>query len=211
MKLSTIEITAPVLPTVLPTDQQALMNLFYNHWQALSKQVSDNNAALSQNCSDVSVNYSIPGMLRAPLQSEIAAVMPPKVNAAVILGNFNYQTTNGGFGQYDDNGYSASVDALRTLYKGAYVVGIEGAGEVFEMIEEFIQRKADDNAPRDMLVERDDDGNEVEYEDDSFDNFDDLNKRYYAKDREPLMQEILNQFYEVTAAGFMAGAFRLAA
>lgn len=207
MQLSTVTITPPVLPAVLPDDQQGLMNLFYNHWQALSKQVRENNAALSEGCDDLWVNPTIPGMMRAPLQSEIASVMPHKVNAAVILGNSNYQITNGGFFQFDDNGYSQSVEALLTLYKGAEIVGIDGASEMVEMISEFIQRKADDDAPRGMLTNDDDD----EFEDDSFDNFDDLNKRYYAKDREPIMQALLDRFEEVTAPAFMAGAYKKAA
>ena len=97
------------------------------------------------------------------------------------------------------------------LYQGAQIVGIDGASEVLEMIEQFIQRKEDDSGPREMLIDYDEDGDEIEYEDDSFDNYDDLDKRYYAKDREPMMQEILDRFEEVTAPAFLSGAYRKAA
>lgn len=36
---------------------------------------------------------------------------------AVISGNFNYQVQNGGFGQWDDNGYSITLDDLRTFFE----------------------------------------------------------------------------------------------
>jgi len=116
MNLPTIEITQPELPDPLPTDHQGLMNVFYDHWQALSAKVRESNAALQEGCCDVFVNPNVDGMMRGPRQAEIAAVMPPKVNAAVILGNMHYQIGNGGWAQYDHNGYSQSVDAARALY-----------------------------------------------------------------------------------------------
>ena len=204
MNLPTIEITQPELPAVLPTEHQKLMDVFYNHWQALSAKVRENNAALQEGCCDTFVNPNVKGMMRGPHQSEIAAVMPPKVNAAVILGNMHYQIGNGGWAQYDDNGYSDSVDAARSLYEGAVNVGIEGADKVLELIDEFKQRKAD--------ASRSDGYYGDEYDDeDEGDIYDDLDTRYYALEGEKLMQTILDRFDDVTSYAFMAGAYRKAA
>ena len=87
MNLPTVTIPHPTLPSPLPTDHQELMDVFYEHYQMLASKVRENNASLQEGCNEIFVNPSIEGMLRTPEQREIAAVMPPKVNAAVILGN----------------------------------------------------------------------------------------------------------------------------
>lgn len=204
MNLPTIEIPNPTLPDVLPTDHQELMNLFYGHWKPLSEQVRKNNAALQEGCCDMFVNPNVEGMMRGPNQSEIAAVMPPKVNAAVILGNMHYQICNGGWAQYDGNGYSDSVDAARALYEGAANVGIQNADKVVELIDEFKKRKGESEQPGGYYGDEDDeDGDGAIY--------DDLDTRYYEIEGEPLMQAILDRFEEITAYSFMAGAYRKAA
>lgn len=205
MNLPTIEIPNPTLPDVLPTDHQELMNLFYSHWQALSDEVRKNNSALQEGCCDVFVNPNVEGMMRGPNQSEIAAVMPPKVNAAVILGNMHYQIGNGGWSQYDGNGYSDSVDAARALYEGAANVGIENADKVVKLIDEFKKRRSDGEPSFGIDYDSDDDT------DDNFDIYDDLDTSYYEIEGESLMQAMLDRFEEITAYSFMAGAYRKAA
>lgn len=204
MNLQTIEITQPELPDVLPTEHQKLMDIFYNHWQALSAKVRENNAALQEGCCDTFVNPEVEGMMRSPTQAEIAAVMPPKVNAAVILGNMHYQIGNGGWAQYDGNGYSDSVDAARALYEGAANVGIENADKVIELIDQFKKRKGESEQPGGYY------GDDDEYDDDG-DIYDDLDTRYYDIEGEKLMQEMLDRFEEITAYSFMAGAYHKAA
>ena len=204
MNLPTIEITQPELPATLPTEHQKLMNLFYGHWQTLSAEVRKNNADLQEGCCDVFVNPNVEGMLRGPSQSEIAAVMPAKVNAAVILGNMHYQIGNGGWAQYDGNGYSESVDAARALYEGAAKVGIENADRVVELIDEFKKRKGESEQPGGYYGDDDDN-------DGDGDIYDDLDTRYYDIEGEPLMQAMLDRFEEITAYSFMAGAYRKAA
>jgi len=201
MNLPTIDITQPTLPAVLPTDHQELMNLFYNHWQTLSAKVRENNAALQEGCCDTFVNPNIEGMMRGPSQAEIAAVMPPKVNAAVILGNMHYQIGNGGWAQYEGNGYSSSVDAARALYEGAVNVGIEGAEKVVALIDEFKKRKGDASRSGGYY------GDEYDDEDEG-DIYDDLDTRYYAIEGSALMQAMLDRFEDITAYSFMTGAYR---
>lgn len=219
MDLATIAIPQPTLTFPLPNDQQALMTLFYDHWQALSAQVREHNQTVSAKAKadGVEIEFGLIGVdttvydfLREPRQAEIAAVFPPKVNAAVILGNHNYQVGNGGWLQYHDNGYSASVEALRALYQGAADVGIADADKVLALIDQFMQRLKDDQAPRAPLRYFDEDG-DGEMEDDSFDNFDDLNSPFYAIDTEALMQAMMDRFDEVVAGSFMAGAYKKAA
>jgi len=206
MNLQTIEITQPELPDVLPTEHQKLMDIFYNHWQALSAKVRENNAALQEGCCDTFVNPDVEGMMRSPTQAEIAAVMPPKVNAAVILGNMHYQIGNGGWAQYDGNGYSESIDAARALYEGAVNVGIESADKVLELIDEFKKRKgeADPKNGQRWLEAEDEDLDE-------YDIYDDLDNRYYALPGEGIMQVILDRFEDVTGYAFMSGAYKSAA
>lgn len=202
MTLPTIEIPQPDLPSPLPTEHQALMNVFYDYWQALSAKVRENNAALCEGCNELWVNPQIEGMLRSPNQAEIAAVMPPKVNAAVILGNMHYQIGNGGWAQYDDNGYSESIDAARALYEGGVSVGVENADKVVAIIDEFRKRKGEADKPGGYYGYDEDD----ESQDDG-DIYDDLDTRYYAIDGEPLMQDILDRFEEITSYSFLAGAY----
>jgi hypothetical protein len=167
--------------------------------------VRKNNAALQEGCCDVFVNPNVEGMMRGPRQSEIAAVMPPKVNAAVILGNMHYQIGNGGWAQYDDNGYSQSVDAARALYQGAVDVGIEDADKVVALIDEFKKRRSDAQPGfgRDYDYESDEDEDDILY--------DDLDTRYYAIEGGALMQAMLDRFEDITAYAFLAGAYRKAA
>lgn len=215
MELKTIDIPAPTLPEQLPTDHQALMNCFYDHWQALSADVRTQNvdtltrakaAGVDTSNAPWGIDLETYMLIREPRQAEIAKVFPPKINAAVIMGNMHYQIGNGGWLQWDDNGYSASLEALITLYSGAKDVGIADADKVLALLKEFRQRKSDDQGPRPTLF----DGDE-EYEDDSFDNFDDMCNRYYAIESETLMQAMLDRFDEVVASGFMAGAYKKAA
>ena len=204
MNLPTIEITQPELPSPLPTEHQALMNVFYDHWKTLSAKVRENNAALQEGCCDIFVNPHVEGMMRGPHQSEIAAVMPPKVNAAVILGNMHYQIGNGGWAQYDGNGYSNSVDAARALYEGAANVGIDDADKVVALIDEFKKRKGESEQPGGYYGDDDDD-----YDDGDI--YDDLDTRYYEIEGEALMQSMLDRFEEITSYSFMTGAYRKAA
>lgn len=190
MNYPVITIPQPALPAVLPTEHQALMNIFYNFWQELAGKAREHNKE-----NEDSQNY-----LREPHQAEIAAVMPPKVNAAVILGNMHYQIGNGGWNQYDGNGYSSSVDAARNLYEGAANIGIEGASKVVELIDEFKKRKNEADMPGGYWGDED--------EDCDGDIYDDLDTQYYDIEGEKLMQEMLDRFEEITAFSFMAGAYR---
>lgn len=182
----TLDIEAPVMPSPLPTAHQDLMNIFYNAWQAHSAKVTAANEAAGE--------YTY----RSARQEEIAALMPPKVLAAVILGNHNYQVGNGGWSQYDYNGYSASVDRLEMLYRGAAHIGIEHAKEILEMIEEFVKIKSS---------LRDD---EYEEGEEYSDPYDALCTRFYALDTEVVMQNILDRFDEVIGYA-LTGPLRQAA
>jgi len=210
MKYETLPIAEPALPTPLPTDHQSLMNIFYNHWQAHSAAVRDHNKAIDPDSDEIFVRAGAEGMMRSANQEEIAAVMPPIVNAAVVLGNHNYQIGNGGWLQWDGNGYSASIDMLEGIYNGAVKFGIEGAEEVLEMIQAFRKRKEDEDRDsrygyHNSYSDEDDD----EKEDGLY--TDDLDTQYYAKDREPMIQKILDNFHEIAGMALMQGPFRKAA
>ncbi len=198
MSYPTVEITTPALPEVLPTDHQDLMNLFYNHWQALSAEVTAHN--------DAQTDRSGAAFMRDPNQGEIASVFPTKVNMAVILGNHHYQVGNGGWMQWDDNGYSASVDALYNLYEAAEKAGIEDAGKVVDMINEFRVIKSDEQSYRDNCSAEE----EVDHEFQGSP-YDNLDTRYYAIDGQKLMQEMLDQFDTLIGNVMLAGAYRKAA
>lgn len=217
MDFATIAIPAPTLPSPLPTDQQALMNIFYDFWQALSAQVREHNKAVQERAKtdgvDVSsapfgVDMETYDFLRELRQAEIAAVMPHKVNAAVILGNMNYQVNNGGWAQYLDNRYAESLGAAVSLFKGATDIGIPDADKVLAILEEFGRRLDDREKTTSFGSGLGDD----DYDDGDSDPFGDLDTRYYAiKTHEPLMQAILDRFDDVVAGAFMAGAYRKAA
>lgn len=219
MDRKTVEITTPAFPSPLPTEHQALCDIFYNHWQALAGEARRHNQALTEQAKidtggDMELfDESKYDFIREPRQVEIAAVMPPKVNAAVILGNYNYQIGNGGFSQHHGNGYSESNDAIRLLLQGATDIGIVGADLMLKIHEEYITRlEAEDRGSRatdfGRYFDNDDDVESDEFEGDSFR---DLDSRYYDIATEPLMQVILDRFDEVTASSFMAGAYRKAA
>jgi len=220
MELTTVPLTQPTLPSPLPNDHQALMNLFYDYWKQMSAQVTQNNDKVRKAAEDAGVDIThFPFdvdtdtyvFMRDPRQAEIADVMPPKVNAAVVLGNFNYQVNNGGFSQYLDNGYAASVEAVIALFKGAADLGIADAAEVLAIVQEFSDRSESERAPtrgsyRGYCDDDEDDG------DFHGDPYGDLCTRYYAiEGHEPLMQAILDRFDEVVAGAFMAGAYKKAA
>lgn len=223
MNIPTIELAKPTISYPLPNDHQTLMDLFYGYWQAAAAQTREHNEAVSKQAKadGVEVSYGLIGVdtdkyafRREPRQAEIAALFPPKVNAAVILGNMNGQIENGGWSQYRDNGYSASIEAALTLYKGAADAGIEKADLVVAMIEEFIQRSSDDDS---MMREYDGRSrryfsDDEEQEEPELDRLDDLCTRYYAiEDRGALMQAMLDRFDEIVAGAFMAGAYKKAA
>ena len=195
MDLPTVAITAPDLPSPLPTLQQSLMDLFYAHWLALTKKVRENNAALCEGCCDVFVNPNVPGMLRPPVLSEVAAVFPEKVYAAVILGNLNYQVENGGIMQWNDNEHSARVEDLRALFRDARTLGVEHAGTMLAILDDFVQRKADDEAPRESILCTGDDGMPCEIDDNSFDDYRDLTARFHELPMLTLMQGMLDRLF----------------
>lgn len=215
MDFATLAIPAPTLPNPLPTDHQKLMNTFYDFWQGLSAQVREHNKAVQERANtdgvDVSsapfgVDMETYDFLREPRQAEIAAVMPHKVNAAVILGNMNYQVNNGGWAQYLDNRYAESLGATASLFKGAADIGIPDADKVLAILEDF-GRRLEDREKTTSFGSGDDD-----YDDGDSDPFGDLDTRYYAiEDHELLMQAILDRFDDVVAGAFMAGAYRKAA
>jgi hypothetical protein len=220
MDFATIAIPAPTLPNPLPTDHQALMDHFYTTWQDLAAKVREHNRAVQERAKTDGVDVSSApfdvdmdkyDFLREPRQAEIAAVMPHKVNAAVILGNTNYQIGNGGFSQLHDNGYTASLGAVITLYKGAADLGIADADKVLAILEEFAKRlEADEKSSAPAFGYAFGSGEDEEEE--LRDSFDDLDTRYYAIENiEPMMQAILDRFEEVAMGAFMAGAYRKAA
>lgn len=203
MDRQTIAIPQPELPNPLPTDLQKLMDCFYTPWKALSAEVRKQNEALGD------------ALLREPYREEMARVMPPKVNAAVILGNHSYQVHNGGWRQWDDNGYSDCVHGLRALYEGAASVGIEHAQTLVELIDAFIRRKQDAEEGSDASrfgqrfgddEDDGDDGDHVEGAD-----YDDLDTRLYDLPMSEIMQTVLDRFDEVVGYAFMSGSFRRAA
>ena len=200
MKLPTIAITQPTLPSPLPTDFQRLVDCFYDHWQALSAQVRDNNAALGKGCCDVFINPSIAGMMRSPYQNEIAAVMPAKVNAAVALANANYQIGNGGFSQYHDNGYSAGLPTVVQLLTGAAALGVPQAAETLVIFEEFGERlRVEEEDTR--RASRWNGEDEPDFGEDR-DPYGDLDTRYYELQTEALCQAVLDRFQTILEASF---------
>lgn len=211
--VKTVEITAPDLPSPLPTDHQALMDVFYGTWSALTAKVRDNNAALAEGCNDVYIMPGIPGMMRSPTQDEIAAVMPAKVNAAVMLGNYNYQVGNGGHSQHAGNNYASALPALIQLMTGATALGIPQAAESLAILEEYAARlDAVDKLSHPMghFADNDDDDRTCDDLDDG-ETYNDLDKRYYALDGEKLCQDVLDRFEECVLRNFGAAAFRKAA
>jgi hypothetical protein len=201
MAYPTVEITKPEITYPLPTDHQALMDIFYNHWNKHSLQVRENNKKINPNADEIFVSRE-EGMMRSPTQDEIASVMPPKVVAAVILGNMHYQVGNGGWLQYDDNGYSAAIGGVQKLFEGAVKVGIENADKILQIIIEFRQRK--ENIENDVsnrwssrFYEEEDDDEE------NFENYEDLCNRYYEIEGDVVCQAILDRFDEVVGYSFM--------
>lgn len=211
MELPTVEIAKPELPSPLPTAHQDLMNLFYGHYQALAAKVRDNNRALHEGCDEIFVAPSIPGMMRSPRQSEIAQVMPSKVNAAVLLGNLNYQVENGGFRQHADNGYIESVDAIITLFEGAVKVGVDSAKDVLDIVQAYAKRARDGEGGSDAYRFGRLFANDDEEDAEPAQAFGDLDERYYDLPTETIMQAVLDRFDEIVAHSFMAGAYRKAA
>lgn len=197
--MPTVAITQPTLPSPLPTEWQGLVDCFYNHFQALTAQVRENNAALSEGCNDVWIAPGIPGMMRGPRQDEIAAVMPAKVNAAVVLANANYQVCNGGFSQYVCNGYHAGVPSVIQLLTGAVTLGVPQAADALAIFEEFSARLAAEERNSPPLGHFQDDEDEMDEDGDSYD---DLDTRYYKLDGDKLGQDVLDRFDDILTASF---------
>lgn len=158
-------VEAPVLPMPLPTDHQALMDLFYGHWQASGHH---------------------------RLQSEIAAVMPAKVNVAVMLGNYCYQVCNGGHSQWDGNGYSKALPGLISIFAAADRLGVENAGLVHKLLVEFDDIRSKDEG---RWPSFDDD-------EDQSDDYGHLDSAYYAIDGEALGQAILDDYDRISGSTF---------
>jgi hypothetical protein len=200
MDRQTIPIPTQILPNPLPTDHQALMDCMYTPWQALAAEVRTRNQAAGD------------AILREPTREEMMRAMPPKVVAAVMMGNHSYQVHNGGWAQYDDNGYSDNVLGLRTVYEGAASIGIEHAQTLVDLIDEFIRRRngaeGGSAASRFGRLYGDDEGM-----DDVDDRplYDDLDTRLYDLPMEDVMQTVLDRFDEVVGYAFVAGSFRRAA
>lgn len=205
MTYQTVEITKPEISYPLPNDHQQLMNIFYEHWNVLANQAREHNKELAAKNGGEDAGKP-EGLLRDPTQDEIATVMPPKVIAAVILGNMHYQVGNGGWAQYDGNGYSAAIGGVQKLFEGAEKVGIENAGKILEIIKEFRQRKAaadeGDSSERFGRFRYDDEEDEAEEE--SYETYDDLCTRYYDIEGEVVMQAMLDRFDEIVGYSFMA-------
>lgn len=191
--LPTVTITPPVLPEPLPQDHQYLNDIFYAHWQSLNNIVIENN----EENRDIEDPSKVEGMMRSPNQSEIAAVMPPKVNAAVILGNLQTQVDNGGFIQYVDNGYSDCIEAVRCLYQGAVSNDIENADKILKIVEEFIGIK-----------EAEKDNCDFQNNDDFLDPYGHLDTQFYAIDNLKIMQEMLDKFEDISKNSFMNYAYK---
>ena len=197
--METVQITRPELPDTLPSDHQELMQIFYNHWQKLSLQVRDNNSKLDEDSNEYFFDGSIEGMLRAPTQGEIAAVMPAKVIAAVMLGNQNYQVLNGGWSQWEGNGFSVNAPKLAEIYDVASDFEIEGARDLHEMTTSFMRIQKE--------IRDDDDEEGCGYNNP----YDDLDERYYEVDREATMQAILDRFDEIHGRILAKDCYRQAA
>jgi hypothetical protein len=200
MKIPMIEMTKPEVPNPLPTDHQALMDCMYKPWQALGAKVRERNQAAGD------------AVVREPTREEMMSVMPPKIVAAVILGNHSYQVHNGGWMQWHDNRYSDNVEGLRAIYEGAAAIGIDHAETIVKLIDEFIDRtnaaEGGSEARRFGRLFGDDEDH------DDFDNrplYDDLDTRLYDLPMNEIMQEVLDRFDEVVGHAFVAGSFRRAA
>lgn len=83
-------------------------------------------------------------------------------SVAVFVGNLNYQVTNGGFSQWDFNGYS---DGKSQLLGVLSEIGTDTAGEVARMINRVMKASAAQpdeggwsaQSPRDRIAEKVDD------------------------------------------------------
>lgn len=188
----------------LPTDHQELMNIFYNYWQALNAQIREQNKQESDRAEATGEEAVL---VKQPSQADIFCIMPSKVNAAVVLGNFNYQVCNGGFLQWDDNGYSSNITHLKRLFEGATKIGIENADKVLDLIERFEKIKEEAREPvrySGYNYQDPDDETEHDFEEESYPDYDDLDTEYYKIDGEPMMQKILDRYNEVIEASFFS-------
>lgn len=186
MTNTAIDLPAPVLPNPLPAGQQDLMDLFYGYWREACDKIQTYNEKQSK-----AENY-----INKPVQDEIIAIFPSKVNIAVILGNFNYQVNNGGFMQWDDNGYSRHISKLKNLFLGAKSIKIENADAVLVLLEEFEEIKNGSKEPV-RFTNYGPDGDE-EFEEEVHGDFSGLDTIYYAiPNVEEMMQEILDKYEQV--------------
>lgn len=143
-------------------------------------------------------------------------------HAAVIMGNLNYQVCNGGFAQWDDNGYSDDLEALKEICDKGIELGLSDFVELKKILLDFEDVPEErhytdivtcsDCKGKGYFNEEDEEGEEIEvncYEcdgtgkvDEETDNWDEireeldsLDNRYYELETiEEQMQELLNKW-----------------
>jgi len=154
----------------MPTDQEQLVNVFYEHWQA-------------QNAKQ-ETTFTM---------AEVAAVMPEKILIAVALTKMSGQIFNGGYSQYVENGYAGPAELIAELYEAAANAGVEKASELAAVVRdaEAIRRNINQEARREYI----DYDDEPESEENLA--YDDVDDRFYALPWQGINQAILDRLDEL--------------
>lgn len=181
------------LPSPLPTSHQDLIDLF----QTTMDQVNAHRAE---------------GTTRAT-REDIASIMPPKVNMAVMLAAMNYQVENGGWKQWYGNDYWREGSVIVPFLKAAADLGVEGAEKLHTIVASAVEEITEhDNSGSSCFsyTALDDDDNDVER---CLCDAQDL-ELYAIEDRLELYQTLLDRFNDINdhrTALFFSGGMRAAA
>lgn len=183
------------LPATLPTEWEALMGLFYDEWRAQTDQM----AAKPE---EERTRFA---------QADIAALMPAKVNIAVMLGNMNYQVHNGGWAQWSDNGYYVAGDTIAKYLQRAMDLGQTTLAPILEALEAANRAiyKSRHAEPRGRHYfddySEDEDEDENEHWDDA------INTQYWNANPQEELEKALANFDAIHGMNNYASAFERAA
>ena len=177
------------IPAPLPTDWQELMNLFYAEWQAQG-------AAMKERPEEERVYVD---------QAAIAAIMPAKINMAVMLGNMNYQVHNGGWAQWIDNRYYVAGPTIAQYLQRAMDLGQTALKPIIEALDEANKVARETDGGRDY-------GNDTGDEDDEYYDWDrEANTQFWNANPEEELAKALDAFDTIHGLNNYADAFKRAA
>lgn len=106
--------TALKMPMTLPTLHIDLINLFQDVYNQMNDAREPGSAYTSR--------------------ADVAAVMAPKTNMAVMLAALNYQVENGGFKQWHGNDYWREGLVIVPFLEAAKALGVEGADQLHQIV-----------------------------------------------------------------------------